>query len=332
MSDEPLAPVDARHELFELATSVRALIDWYDMTGATGVPRGAVDPEPLATMPATMRAPGQAPMQAPTFGAPGQVSRDAPRAPVPNSFEQQAPRAAQPPSAVASFEQQRPPLVTLQSATPAPAARAPVARGEVLTQTERVGRLSVLATEVAGCQRCGLAPTRTQTVFSRGDPFAELCFVGEGPGADEDRLGEPFVGAAGQLLDRMIAAMGYRRDEVYICNIVKCRPPGNRKPSPEEMDACKPYLVQQIELCRPKCIVALGATAIQGLMGTTEGIMKLRGKWKLYRMIPVMPTFHPAYLLRQPEAKKEVWEDLKQVMTRLGKPVPPPRNQPANRG
>ncbi|HMY16296.1 MAG TPA: uracil-DNA glycosylase family protein [Polyangium sp.] len=329
MSDEPLAPVDARHELFELATSVRALIDWYDMTGVTGVPRGAVDPEPIAApMPQAMRAP----MQPPTFGAPAQVSRDAPRPAVPNSFEQQPSRPVQPPSAAASFEQQRPPLVTLQSATPAPAARAPVARAEVLTPTERVGRLSVLATEVASCQRCGLAPTRTQTVFSRGDPFAELCFVGEGPGADEDRLGEPFVGAAGQLLDRMIAAMGYRRDEVYICNIVKCRPPGNRKPTPEEMDACKPYLVQQIELGRPKCIVALGATAIQGLMGTTEGIMKLRGKWKLYRMIPVMPTFHPAYLLRQPEAKKEVWEDLKQVMARLGKPVPPPRNQPANRG
>jgi uracil-DNA glycosylase len=133
-------------------------------------------------------------------------------------------------------------------------------------------------------------------------------------------------------LDKMIGAMGYRRDEVYICNIVKCRPPNNRKPAPEEMELCKSHLVQQIDLCRPKCIVALGATAIQGLLGTTEGIMKLRGKWKLYRMIPVMPTFHPAYLLRQPEAKREVWEDLKAVMSRLGKTPPPPRNPGPNRG
>lgn len=341
MSDEPLAPVDARHELFELATSVRALLDWYDMTGVTGVPMGHVEPEP-APMP--MRGPlVPAPSSPSTFAAPGLVSRDAPAravaasaTSVANSFEPQPSRPTPAPaqSAVASFEQQRPPLVALQSATPAP--RAPVVRHESLTPTERVGRLSVLAADVAGCHRCGLAETRTQTVFSRGDPFAELCFVGEGPGADEDRLGEPFVGAAGQLLDRMIAAMGFGRDEVYVCNIVKCRPPDNRKPTPEEMAACKGHLVQQLDLCRPKYIVALGATAVQGLLGTTEGIMKLRGKWKLYRGIPVMPTYHPAYLLRQPEAnrgpKRDVWEDLKQVMVRLGKTPPPPRNPGPNRG
>jgi len=326
MSDEPITPAEARHELFELATSVRALLDWYDMTGVTGVPMGEVHLDPA---PIQMRAP----TQTPTFGAPTPAPREAPQRPSANSFEQQPNREAPPQrSAVASFEQQRPPLVTLQSATPASAVRAPVARGDALTPTERMGRLSVLATEVAACTRCKLAPTRTQTVFSRGDPFAELCFIGEGPGADEDRLGEPFVGAAGQLLDKMIVAMGYQRDEVYICNIVKCRPPNNRKPDPEEMEACKSYLVQQIELCRPKYIVALGATAVQGLLGTTEGIMKLRGKWKLYRGIPVMPTFHPAYLLRQPEAKRDVWEDLKQVMTRLGKAPPAPRNQNPNRG
>jgi uracil-DNA glycosylase len=197
-----------------------------------------------------------------------------------------------------------------------------VVRSDVLTPTERMGRLSVLAAEVQGCQRCRLAEGRTQTVFSRGDPFAELCFIGEGPGAEEDRLGEPFVGPAGQLLDKMIGAMGYRRDEVYICNIVKCRPPENRKPAPDEMDACKVHLLQQLELCKPKYIVALGATAIQGLIGTTEGIMRLRGKWKLYKGIPVMPTYHPAYLLRTPTAKKEVWMDLQEVMARLGKKVP----------
>lgn len=325
MSDEPISPAEARSELFELSTSVRALLDWYDMTGVTGVPRGMVDPEP-ALMPMPMRA-------APSLGAPAQVSHDAPSRPVANSFEQQAPREApaqSPQSAVASFEQQRPPTVTFQA--PQPVQRAPVMRAETLTPTERMGRLSVVANEVAGCRKCVLGETRTQTVFSRGNPFAELCFIGEGPGADEDRLGEPFVGAAGQLLDKMIAAMGYGRDEVYICNIVKCRPPNNRKPEPAEMNACKDYLVQQLDLCKPKYIVALGATAVQGLLGTTEGIMRLRGKWKNYRGIPVMPTFHPAYLLRKPEAKREVWEDLKQVMTSLGKSVPPPRNPGPNRG
>jgi DNA polymerase len=187
-------------------------------------------------------------------------------------------------------------------------------------QDERRTRLALIAEEVRGCTRCGLHEQRNQTVFARGNPFAELCFVGEGPGADEDRLGEPFVGAAGQLLDRMIAAMGYHRDEVYICNVVKCRPPNNRKPEPVEMASCMPYLTQQLALVQPKVIVALGATAMQGMMGTTEGITRMRGKWKLSKgSIPVMPTFHPAYLLRQPAAKRDVWSDLQQVMKHLGK-------------
>jgi DNA polymerase len=164
---------------------------------------------------------------------------------------------------------------------------------------------------------------RRQTVFARGNPFAELAFVGEGPGADEDAMGLPFVGAAGQLLDRMIAAMGYQRDDVYVCNIVKCRPPNNRKPEFDEMAACMPHLGQQLGLVRPKAIVALGATAVQGLCGTTEGITRLRGKWKLYKgTIPIMPTFHPAYLLRNPAAKREVWLDLQEVLKHLGKSPP----------
>jgi uracil-DNA glycosylase len=164
---------------------------------------------------------------------------------------------------------------------------------------------------------------RRQTVFSRGDPFAELAFVGEGPGAEEDAQGAPFVGPAGLLLDRMIAAMGYHRDAVYVANIVKCRPPNNRKPEPEEMASCMPYLVQQLGMVKPKVIVALGATAVQGLCGTTEGITRMRGKWKLYKgSIPIMPTFHPAYLLRTPSAKREVWADLQEVMKHLGRPAP----------
>jgi DNA polymerase len=160
-------------------------------------------------------------------------------------------------------------------------------------------------------------------VFARGNPFAELCFVGEGPGADEDMIGEPFVGAAGQLLDKMIVAMGYQREEVYICNIIKCRPPKNRKPEPNEMASCLPYVTSQLALIKPKVIVALGATAVQGLIDTTEGITRLRGKWKLYKgMTPIMPTFHPAYLLRNPAAKREVWSDLQEVMRHLGKSPP----------
>ncbi|WP_050428843.1 uracil-DNA glycosylase [Chondromyces crocatus] len=177
--------------------------------------------------------------------------------------------------------------------------------------------------EVRGCQRCGLHAGRTHTVLHRGSPNAEIVFIGEGPGQEEDLSGEPFVGAAGQLLDKMIVAMGYGRDDVYICNIVKCRPPKNRKPEPQEMEACSPYLARQLDIVKPRVIVALGATAVQGLLGTAEGITRLRGTWKLYKgTIPLMPTFHPAYLLRQPSAKREVWSDLKGVLQFLGRAVP----------
>jgi DNA polymerase len=179
-----------------------------------------------------------------------------------------------------------------------------------------------MADEIRTCKKCGLHAARTQTVFARGNPDAELCFVGEGPGADEDKQGFPFVGKAGQLLDRMIGAMGFERDDVYVCNIVKCRPPENRKPEPDEMAACKPYLREQLELVAPKVIVALGATAVEGLIGMSGGITRIRGQWKLYRTIPVMPTFHPAYLLRNPAAKRETWADLQAVLKQLGRPVP----------
>jgi len=179
--------------------------------------------------------------------------------------------------------------------------------------------LNVLAAEVASCTRCTLHQHRTQTVFARGTGRSGLCFVGEGPGAEEDAQGLPFVGPAGQLLDRMIAAMGLERDDVYICNIVKCRPPENRKPEPEEVRACAPFLSEQLELLQPKVMVALGATAVEGLLGLTGGITRLRGSFRLYQgRIPVMPTFHPAYLLRKPAAKREVWADLQSVMQHMG--------------
>ena len=210
---------------------------------------------------------------------------------------------------------------------PAPEARvAPEARSapeaRVAPDPERQRRLEVLAEAIRPCTRCGLSAHRTQTVFARGTGSSGVCFVGEGPGADEDAQGLPFVGKAGQLLDRMILAMGFERDDVYVCNVVKCRPPDNRKPEPDEMAACMPYLKEQLELVSPQIIVALGATAVQGLFGTTEGITRLRGKWKTLAQIPVMPTFHPAYLLRNPAAKREVWEDLQQVLRKLGRSPP----------
>lgn len=218
------------------------------------------------------------------------------------------------------------PLVAEPAAEPAPEpARAQAAPLTVPTDpAERKARLSDLAREVSCCEKCELSKNRKQTVFARGNPCAELCFVGEGPGADEDEQGEPFVGKAGQLLDRMIAAMHYARDDAYICNIVKCRPPNNRKPEPAEAAACRPYLTEQLALVAPKVIVALGGTAVEGLLGVSSaGITRTRGQWKLYRgSVPVMPTFHPAYLLRNPAAKRDVWNDLQVVMAHLGKPTP----------
>jgi DNA polymerase len=188
--------------------------------------------------------------------------------------------------------------------------------------------LAVLQAEVAACKKCELHKTRTNTVFFRGDPAAQICFVGEAPGEDEDKQGKPFVGRAGQLLDRMIVAMGLKPEEdVYVCNILKCRPPGNRRPTPVETETCIPYLHDQLANVKPKVMVALGNTAVAALLGTKMGITKIRGEWKLYRGTTlVMPTYHPSYLLRpsanQTQAKREAWEDLQKVLKQLGLPVP----------
>lgn len=176
--------------------------------------------------------------------------------------------------------------------------------------------------ELGDCRRCGLCEGRRTIVFGDGSETAELVFVGEGPGSEEDQQGLPFVGAAGQLLDRMIEAMGYRRDEVYICNVVKCRPPGNRNPLPDEVAACEPFLRAQLAAIRPKAIVALGKFAAQALLRDETPITRLRGTWREYEGIPLMPTFHPAYLLRSPAEKRKTWDDLQQVMARLGKTRP----------
>jgi DNA polymerase len=177
--------------------------------------------------------------------------------------------------------------------------------------------LSKVRQDLGDCKRCRLCSERTNIVFGVGNPQAEVMFVGEGPGADEDRQGEPFVGAAGQLLTKMIEAMKFTRDGVYLCNVVKCRPPGNRNPEPDEIQACEPFLKAQIDAIRPRVIVALGKFAAQTLLRESTPITRLRGKWRQYEGIPLMPTFHPAYLLRTPAEKKLAWVDLQAVMQRL---------------
>ncbi len=167
------------------------------------------------------------------------------------------------------------------------------------------------------CRACKLGPTRKNLVFGEGAVPARIFFIGEGPGANEDEKGRPFVGVAGQLLDRMIEAMGLSRDQVYIGNIVKCRPPGNRDPETDEMLTCMPVLLRQIELVRPEVIVALGRISAQSLLATTRSLSKLRGSWHDYQGIPLLATYHPAYLLRNPASKKSAWEDLQMVMKRL---------------
>ncbi len=289
------ADADARAELLELTRSLSAHLEYLGRSGATGVPRG--ETTPARPVP---------PNETGNPVSPPEPQKQNPLPPFP--------LPVQPKAQPALFAEPEPARTAeVEKAPPEPA----------LEPAERVRRLTLLEESVKGCTRCALASGRTQTVFARGTGSSRLMFVGEGPGADEDIQGFPFVGKAGQLLDKMIQAMGFSRDEVYVANIVKCRPPNNRKPEPEEMAACMPYLAEQIELVAPEVIVALGATAVQGLFGTGEGIMRIRGRWRLYRgKIPVMPTFHPAYLLRTPAAKREVWEDLQAVLRQMGRVAP----------
>ncbi len=285
---------DPRAELGAIAASLRAYLEWQVESGASGIPR---------VPRAVRKAPGEAEAVAKPAPAAAPAAPKAPPQPMP-ALEMPAFVNDTAPPPVARPVRTTPAAVTAPSGPP----RA----------------LPVVADEVAGCTKCALAKTRTHTVFSRGNPEAKLCFVGEAPGADEDAQGLPFVGRAGQLLDKMIAAMGLDPDaDVYVCNIIKCRPPGNRRPEPSETEACIPYLHEQLAAVDPKVIVALGNTAVASLIGTTLGITKLRGEWKLYRgKILVMPTYHPSYLLRdspqQAQAKREAWADLQKVMKELG--------------
>jgi DNA polymerase len=277
---------DMREELRALLLATRSQLEFERACGSTGVPLipQMRAPRDLAP-PRSAAVPPFAPPQLDRGGGPEVPAREPP--------------TAAEPAGIAIAPSDLPPAAAL-------------------SPEARLHRLEVLAREAAACTACVLHEKRTKNVFSRGTPTAELAFVGEGPGRDEDLQGFPFVGAAGQLLDRMIAAMGYGRDDVYICNVVKCRPPENRTPRPEEMLACSRYLIPQLETVAPKYIVALGRCAAQAL-GVAEVTGPWRGRFGAWRGIPVMPTYHPAFLLRSPEFKRVVWEDLQQVMGRLGR-------------
>jgi len=245
----------------------------------------------------------------------------------------------------AAFTPTAKPAVQSATPNPQPAIPTPVAEQETLLALPgetapsqsppldpqaKAAAFAALRERALACVKCEhLASSRKNVVFGVGSIDAQLMFVGEAPGADEDEQGEPFVGKAGQLLTKIIQAMGLQRADVYIGNILKCRPDtpgqatGNRKPTTDEMATCLPYLIEQIDLIQPKVLVALGATAVEGLLGKTIGITKLRGTWKTYRGIPLMPTYHPAYLLRNQamSEKRKVWEDMLAVMEKLGMPI-----------
>jgi uracil-DNA glycosylase len=220
-----------------------------------------------------------------------------------------------------------PPATGTAAARPAPAAsgfRPRVAPLPAATQlagaaATKQALLDAVRAEIGDCRRCALCEKRTQIVFGEGHPDARVAFVGEGPGEEEDKSGRPFVGRAGELLSKMIEAVGWRREDVYICNIVKCRPPGNRDPQPIEVVTCEPFLVKQLHAIAPAAIVTLGKPAISALLGRPVPITKLRGRWLEWQGIPVMPTYHPAYLLRNytRETRQAVWDDLRAVRERV---------------
>jgi DNA polymerase len=250
---------------------------WELTVGGIGVPRGV--PRAYA--------------KPPNVASPGSGHEPARESSVVSALPLQTPSAANP---------------TYEEVVQAPRARADGASLRL--------RLAQLEEEVRTCTRCALHEARTQTVFARGNPESPVVFVGEGPGQEEDLQGSPFVGPAGQLLDKMIAAMGFSRDDVYICNVVKCRPPNNRTPLPEEGAACSPFLTGQLEAVAPRVLVALGRCAAEN-MRLVPANGGWRGRWGKYLGFDVMPTYHPAFLLRSPEFKRPVWEDLQQVMARL---------------
>ena len=223
------------------------------------------------------------------------------------------------PAPAAAIDAQ-PVIKSVKAAAPAPQEPENKKTTATLSPPASSGTLSSVREELGDCTRCKLSNGRHSIVFGEGNPEARLVFIGEGPGQEEDQQGRPFVGAAGQLLtDIIVKGMLLKREDVYICNIVKCRPPGNRNPEPDEIEACEPFLIKQLQAIHPQVIVALGNVAVKTLLKTKAGITSLRGAWQTYQGIPLMPTFHPAYLLRAPGDKKLVWEDIKKVMAEMEK-------------
>ena len=297
----------------------RQWLDSWKFAGLTHVPNSPPAPaaEPMAAPEAEVPVP-------PASATPPAAAAPVPAAPAPPVEIE--PEVAPPPREILAVER-----AAVASPAPPPAAAAsltesddmPPARADSLQS--RQDRLTALAARVAQCVRCQeLAQTRTQTVFGVGNPYAKVMFIGEAPGADEDAQGEPFVGRAGQLLNRIITACGWKREDLYICNILRCRPPGNRTPLPTEAANCREYLDGQIETIRPEYIVCWGSVAAQNLMGVTDSIGKMRGRFYRHGEAKVLCTYHPSYLLRNPEAKKPVWDDMKFLLADMGLTPPAP--------
>ena len=282
------------HELAALVRAVRAHLTWRHEQGIQWVPAG----------------------HSPRLGPAGD---DVPPLVDPAQIEDHEPTKA--PTAEPEFEapelSPRPPTASPDPQPPGATDQPPPSPEQMPDTDDAALRVEWVRQHLGECRRCRLARARRNIVFGVGDPAAEVMVVGEAPGAEEDRRGEPFVGAAGRLLTRMIKAMGLARDKIYIGNIIKCRPPRNRNPSPEEVAACEPFLKLQIEAVRPRIIIAMGNVAAKTLLDTTTGITRLRGTWGSYHGVPVMPTFHPAYLLRNAAGKRPAWSDLQAVMARM---------------
>ena len=301
--------------------ALKARLEWLRLMGVDAVRRRAGSAAPRGVVLTGMASEPAAPVDAPAPAHPPTPAH--PPAPVgPQSLrgglfgEAPGPEAA-PGAAEAGPARRSRAAVADPGASPL----VPFLAARARADADPAGALAALRDEIGDCRRCRLSEKRTTIVFGVGNPGARLMFVGEGPGADEDIQGEPFVGRAGHLLTKIIEAMGLKRADVYIANIVKCRPPENRTPLPDEVSTCGPFLFRQIAAIRPEVIVCLGTPATQTLLGSRETITKIRGIFRTIEGIRVMPTFHPAYLLRNPAAKREVWEDMKQVMAVLNPPV-----------
>jgi DNA polymerase len=291
----------------EAATQVRAWVEYFRDLGVHDFYRNGEPVGPAATeLDETLS------ISATTVAVPGEVSRVVAVAAASEVIPSIPVVAAVPPP-VATSSSVTPPLklVSFNQLAPLPTAKVPAG--------ERVAALRAIQEEIGDCTRCPLAYAgRHKIVFGDGSPAARLMFIGEGPGADEDIQGLPFVGKAGQLLNNMITAMGLARADVYIANIVKCRPPGNRVPEPVEANTCSPFLLRQIDVVQPEVIVALGATAAMYLLGVKQSLSSLRGRWHTCRGAKLAVTYHPAFLLRDPRQKAEAWKDLQMVMATLG--------------